>query len=120
MSARMLAIMPARESSVNPINISSLSKRLSYSLAPLAEEMLLRVKAANWLSFYWFLMCCRIPIKMVSIWLFFANIPLASALISAMNVIIYKVCSFISMLISDDMRIFKNTLILFLTWIIIF
>jgi hypothetical protein len=42
-----LAIIPAKESSVNPISMSYVSKKLSSYFAPGVVDMLLKVKAAN-------------------------------------------------------------------------
>lgn len=112
--------MPASESSVKPINISSVSKKLNSYFAPGVVEILLRVRAANWLSFYWLRMCCRMPIKMLSSWLFLENRIRASALTSVIKDRISSACSLTSTVISADIMIFRNTETRSLTWTIIF
>lgn len=51
MSDRMFAMMPANESSVNPIIINGVSYCLRYKRAIEDEDILLSVRAANWMSF---------------------------------------------------------------------
>lgn len=108
-SARIFATMPASESSVNPIWISYVSKKLRDSRAPGDVEILLRVNAANWLNFYWFLMCWSIPIKIPSSLIFLENSILASGLTSDIDANISIICYFTSVETSKLLNTWMNT-----------
>jgi len=82
--------------------------------------MLLKVKAANWLNFYWFLICCRILTNIPISFAFFEKAILDSGFTSLTNDKIYKPCSFNYKFTSVESNNFINTYTLYLTLVTIF
>lgn len=61
-SAKIFATIPAKESSENPIVTNYDSNSFIKVFPLIAFDMLFKVKAANLVNFYWFVICCNTPI----------------------------------------------------------